>query len=168
MRRAAGMARLWAPWRSRFVYQRGAPGCVFCRAVKSRDDKKHHVFRRSRHAFAILNLYPYINGHVMVAPRRHVADVSRCSDDELLDLWHLVGDVRQQLQRVRKPHGFNLGANIGRAAGAGIPGHMHVHLVPRWRGDTNFMTSVSGVRVISDSLDDLYRRLTAARRARRR
>lgn len=157
------MDRLWAPWRSRFLYQRGARGCIFCRAVKSRADRRHFVVRRSRHAFALLNLYPYNNGHVMVAPQQHVADFSRCRDAELLDLWRLVGDLQRQLQRLLKPHGFNLGINLGRAAGAGIPGHVHVHIVPRWRGDTNFITTVGGTKIISESLDDLYHRLTRDR-----
>ena len=161
------MARLWAPWRSRFIYQRGARGCIFCRAAKSRADRRHYVFARSRRAFALLNLYPYNNGHVMVAPRRHVADLRHCGDEELLELWRLTAQVQHQLARVLRPHGFNLGLNIGRVGGAGIPGHLHVHIVPRWRGDTNFMPILAGTKVISESLDDLYRRLTANRSPRR-
>ena len=154
------LARLWAPWRSRFIYQRNVKGCIFCRAVRSHEDRRHYVVQRSRHAFAMLNLYPYNNGHVMIAPRRHIADLRRCSDVELLDLWHLAGQMQGRLTRALKPHGMNLGVNLGRAGGAGIPGHVHVHLVPRWRGDTNFITTVSDVKVISESLDELYRRLT--------
>lgn len=154
-----GVARLWAPWRSRFIYQRNARGCIFCRAVRSRADRRHYVVCRTRHAFAILNLYPYNNGHLMVVPRRHLADLRRCTDAELLDLWRLVGRMQTLLTRVLTPHGFNLGVNLGRTGGAGIPGHVHIHLVPRWRGDTNFMTTVSGAKIISESLNELYRRL---------
>ena len=156
---AADLARLWAPWRSRFLYQRKMRGCIFCRAVRGRDDRRTYVVRRTRHAFAILNLYPYNNGHLMVVPRRHLPDFSRCTPSELLDLWRLAGRMQALLTRALKPHGFNLGINLGRDGGAGIPGHVHIHLVPRWRGDTNFMTAVHGTKVISESLDALYRRL---------
>ena len=157
------MDRLWAPWRSRFFYPRGqrSRGCIFCRAVRSRADRQHHVVRRSAHAFAILNLYPYNNGHVMIAPRRHVADFAALTDEELLEVWRLAGSVQAQLTRALKAQGFNLGINLGRVAGAGIPGHLHVHLVPRWRGDTNFMPIVGWTKVISQSLDELYQQLMA-------
>ena len=162
-KRAGDVRRIWAPWRTRFFYRRGrAPrGCIFCTAVRSRADRKHLVFRRSRHAFAILNLYPYNNGHVMIAPRRHVADLSALTDGELVDVWRLVGAVQTQITRLLKAQGFNVGINLGRVAGAGIPGHLHVHLVPRWLGDTNFMPIIGWTKVISQSLEELHDRLTA-------
>jgi ATP adenylyltransferase len=153
------MDQLWAPWRHEFIYVRQRRGCIFCRAVKSRANQRHYVVSRSRHAFALLNIYPYNNGHVMVAPRRHMASLTRCRDAELLDLWRLVNAVQTRLQRVLRPQGFNLGVNVGRPGGAGIPGHVHVHVVPRWTGDTNFMPVVAHTKIISDSLDALYQRL---------
>lgn len=161
-----GLGRLWAPWRSRFLYQRRPRGCIFCRAVRSRADHQQHVFRRSTHAFAILNLYPYNNGHIMVVPRRHVADIAQFTDAERLDIWRLVDAVRRQLTRVLKPHAYNVGINLGRDGGAGIPGHVHVHVVPRWRGDTNFMPTLGATKVISESLDELYQQLVADRPVR--
>lgn len=156
-----GVRRLWAPWRSRFLYQRGVKVCIFCRAIRSRADRRHYVFQRSAHAVALLNLYPYNNGHAMVAPRRHVADLRPCSGQEVLDLWRLVDHVTALLRRVLKPHGFNIGINLGRDGGAGIPRHLHVHIVPRWRGDTNFMPVLADTKIISESLDELYDQLTA-------
>jgi len=117
------------------------------------------VVQRSRYAFALLNLYPYNNGHVMIAPRRHVPDLARLSDAALVDLWRLAQQMQRRLTRALKPHGFNLGVNLGRVGGAGIPGHVHVHLVPRWIGDTNFMPILGDTKVIAESLEELYRRL---------
>jgi len=154
-----GLQRLWAPWRSRYLYRRGSRRCIFCRAVKSRRDHHHYVVQRSRYAFALLNLYPYNNGHVMIAPRRHVPDLARLSDAALVDLWRLAQQMQRRLTRALKPHGFNLGVNLGRVGGAGIPGHVHVHLVPRWIGDTNFMPILGDTKVIAESLEELYRRL---------
>jgi ATP adenylyltransferase len=155
--------RLWAPWRSQFIYGQKPHRCIFCRAVTSKKDAKHYVFRRSRHAFAILNIYPYNNGHVMVAPRKHIASLQSCSDAALLDIWRMVHQVQAQVERALQPRGFNIGLNVGRVGGAGIPGHAHVHIVPRWPGDTNFMPVLSDTKIISDSLDEVYARLTTSR-----
>jgi len=107
----------------------------------------------------MLNLYPYNNGHVMVAPYRHVNSIRALSDAELLDLMKLVNRVKERIGRTMKPHGYNIGLNIGQVAGAGFAGHIHMHIVPRWKGDTNFITVVSDVKIISESLDAMYKTL---------
>ena len=151
--------RLWAPWRYQYVHRPRGGGCVFCRAKRARDARRHWVVYRGRHAFVILNLFPYNNGHLMVAPLRHVARLRDLRDAELVELWRLVDEFIRRLDRTIRPHGYNLGVNLGRPAGAGIPGHLHVHVVPRWTGDTNFMPVTGGTKVISHSLDAVYRLL---------
>ncbi|MDD5495917.1 MAG: HIT domain-containing protein [Candidatus Omnitrophica bacterium] len=155
------MDSLWAPWRSKYIYMRKHKRCIFC-GKKKRDpaaDKKAYLIDRSAHSFSMLNIYPYNNGHVMVAPFRHVKNLLALKADELADLFSLVRDCTKKLDRILKPHGYNIGLNIGKAAGAGFDGHVHVHIVPRWTGDTNFMTTVTDHRVISDSLDSVYKLL---------
>ncbi len=152
----ADLARLWAPWRSRYLTTTGRHRCVFCTARRSRDDVRHHVIARGRSVFAILNLYPYNNGHFMIAPYRHVGALEALRPREWAEL---LGMTRRLLRRLRArlhAQGFNLGINLGRAAGAGIPGHLHVHVVPRWVGDTNFMPVLGTTKVISQSLDELF------------
>ncbi len=127
--------------------------------LRSRNDQKNYIVKRTAHAFAVLNLYPYNNGHVLIVPRRHVAEFGQLKDVELLDLIKLQNDLLLRLKKRLKPHGFNVGANLGIAAGAGVPGHLHIHLVPRWPGDTNFMPVVGKAKVISESLKSLYERL---------
>ena len=152
------MDRLWAPWRKAYIRPEGArkKGCIFCRIAKSRHDRQEHVLRRTRHAFAVLNLYPYTSGHILILPVRHVKTIDALSDKERLEWLELAVQMEKALHKALKPHGMNLGVNLGRAAGAGIPGHLHLHLVPRWKGDANFMSAVAGVRVISESLDSVY------------
>ena len=145
---------LWAPWRIGYILADKSKGCFLCAARKSHDDKKHHVLYRGRNAFVILNLFPYTNGHLMVVPNRHtrhVADVR--GGEEIFRLVQMCVDV---LTRTLRPHGFNVGLNIGWYAGAGIERHLHVHVVPRWEGDVNFMSAAAGTRVISQSLGELY------------
>jgi len=149
--------KLWAPWRAAYLRpaagRRKTQGCIFCAAVN--DPRKNMVFASNKKAFAVLNIYPYNNGHVMVAPRRHVADIGGLSAEEADGLFSLLKDVRLLLKTKLGPEGFNIGINEGRAAGAGIPGHLHIHVVPRWTGDTNFMPVVSGTKVIPQSLEEL-------------
>lgn len=152
--------RLWAPWRRGYIKQGPPQGCFLCRARRATNDRRHWVVHRARHAFVLLNLYPYNNGHLLVAPYRHVARLDRLRDPELLECWRLADQFIRRLDRLMAPHGYNLGMNLGRSAGAGVPGHVHLHLVPRWRGDTNFMPVAGGTKVISDSLDAVYRLLT--------
>ena len=156
------MQRLWAPWRSAFLLSPTAPShrrCIFCVARRSRDDRTHWVIARGRHAFAMLNLYPYNNGHVMVAPVRHVGELDALTAAEWAQIGRLSQQLTRRLRTALHPHGFNIGMNVGRVAGAGFPGHLHLHLVPRWNGDTNFMPVTGGTKVISQSLHELYRLL---------
>lgn len=163
--------RLWAPWRGAYISQarRRRRPCIFCVAARSRNDRHVRVVYRGKKAFILLNNYPYNNGHVMVSPYRHVGSLSRLTADEIAELFDLASRAVETLQTVLHPQGFNLGINLGRAAGAGIPGHLHLHVVPRWVGDTNFMWTIAGTKVISESLDALdarLRPLMARRRTR--
>jgi ATP adenylyltransferase len=155
------MDKLWAPWRSKYIYLRKKPRCIFCGAKAERSCRDRHIIEKSRHSFAMLNLYPYNNGHVMIAPYRHVKSFEALSDAELLDMMKLAGTIKKRIDRRLKPHGYNIGANIGRMAGAGFAGHIHLHIVPRWTGDTNFMPVVSDVKIVSESLDAMYDELRA-------
>lgn len=156
--------RLWAPWRNVYLSRRGPQRCVFCAAARSRADRTYRVVARGRRVFAILNLYPYNNGHLMIATKRHIGTLADVRTEEWTELLGMLQRFTRQLQRTLRPQGFNLGINLGRLAGAGIPGHLHVHLVPRWKGDTNFMPVVAETKVISQSLDALYALLTGPAR----
>ena len=158
--RPVDVQRLWAPWRSAFLTQPPPRRCVFCAARASRNDRAHHVIERGRHVFAILNLYPYSNGHTLIAPARHVGSLEAMRTEEWIDMFHMAARMTRRLIRSLRAQGFNLGINLGRVAGAGIPGHVHLHLVPRWRGDSNFMPIIGKTRVMSQSLDEVYRLLT--------
>jgi len=152
------MDKLWAPWRVKYItaVSYKPRGCIFCKMLASTKDRKNLIFTRSRHSFAVLNLFPYNNGHSLILPNRHVSDVSRLRPDELADLWSLMVKTKELLSRVLSPKGYNIGMNIGRVAGAGVPGHVHIHIVPRWRGDVNFMPLTADTKVISQSLFVLY------------
>ncbi|MFP4472257.1 MAG: HIT family protein [Candidatus Omnitrophota bacterium] len=156
------MDRIWAPWRTQYLSKMGKPekGCLFCRLKRSRSDKKNYVFARREHCYAVLNLYPYNNGHALIVPYRHTGDLRKLSSAETGEMFALLNDVQNDLDRVLHPDGYNVGMNMGKAAGAGVPKHIHMHIVPRWVGDVNFMPSVGSTKVISQSLDDLYRALT--------
>lgn len=151
------MKRLWAPWRRPVLAaassKKKSSSCLFCEKGKSAADARNLVIARGRHCYAILNLYPYNNGHTMIAPYRHVGDLEALNQEEWLDLWRLSGKIIRRMKKVFSPDGFNAGVNLGRAAGAGIPKHLHLHIVPRWVGDTNFMPILAGTRVISQSLE---------------
>ena len=157
------LQRLWAPWRHQYVSRatRHAVGCIFCRAHRSRNDRKTQVVCRGRRAFVLLNRYPYNPGHLMVAPCRHLGRLERLSADEGQELFQLTQRMTHALTTLLHPHGMNVGMNLGRAAGAGIPGHLHLHIVPRWAGDTNFMPIIGRTKVLSSSLTELYRNLKA-------
>lgn len=144
------MNTLWAPWRSKYIYSRKKTGCIFCRP-------KEYVVAESKLSFAMLNIYPYNNGHVMVAPKRHVKSLEYLKPEELKDMMDLVVRAKKVLDKKIKPHGYNIGLNIGKAAGAGFAGHIHIHIVPRWAGDTNFMPAACGTKVIPESLDAMYK-----------
>lgn len=155
------MDKLWAPWRISYISNaKKQKGCIFCAAAKSRADKKNLVLFRSRSVFAILNKYPYNNGHLMISPYRHIKDLKSFSQEEILDMFSTLNKMQDILRQTLKPDGFNIGINAGRSAGAGIPDHLHMHIVPRWREDTNFMPVLFDTKIISQSLDELYVRLS--------
>jgi len=148
------MDKIWAPWRKHYISVKKPKRCIFCVGKKPlASDRKKYILKRGKYAFSILNCFPYNNAHVMVAPYRHVKSLELLNDAELLDLWKLVGYTKKKIDAALKPAGYNIGLNIGKVAGAGFPGHAHVHIVPRWQGDTNFMPVVSGMKVVSYSLD---------------
>jgi ATP adenylyltransferase len=150
------MKRLWAPWRMAYITGIGGPkdkGCIFCVKPKQRKDAANHIVHRGKTVFAMMNLFPYNNGHLMIAPYRHLGDPANLTDAELLEMMRLAQACQRAVAASMRPDGFNLGFNLGRAAGAGIAGHIHLHLVPRWNGDTNFMPVLGGTKVISEALD---------------
>lgn len=155
------MQRLWAPWRKTYIRpeKKKSGTCVFCSILSSKQDAKNFILKRNRTCFAVLNLYPYNNGHVLILPNRHVPSIDKLNDTEKLDWLALAEEMRAALKKAVNPHGFNMGINLGRIAGAGIPGHLHLHIVPRWKGDVNFMPALGDTRVISESLDSLYKTL---------
>lgn len=151
--------RIWAPWRLEYVkavHTDGEGGCIFCLPEDTGGDRERHVIVRRPLCFAVLNRYPYNNGHLLVAPARHVAELGGLSDDELTALMGLVRDCIALLGKALGPQGYNVGLNLGRAAGAGIEAHLHLHIVPRWTGDTNFMPAMANTKVMPQSLDALW------------
>ena len=153
------MDRLWAPWRLAYVTAAQVPAtdCIFCDPSAGHDVDL--VVLRGRHAYVILNLYPYNNGHLMVVPIRHLAALESLTPDEQVELMRLARLSEMALNEAYRPQGINVGINLGKAAGAGIENHLHVHLVPRWSGDTNFMTAVGQTRVLPEDLDATATRL---------
>jgi ATP adenylyltransferase len=154
---------LWAPWRLAYIEKpaAGGTGDIFVDLPNAGDDAKNFILYRGESAFVLLNAFPYCNGHLMVAPYRQVAEIDGLNDAELLEINQLLAKSARWIKRAYNPEGMNIGVNMGRAAGAGIPIHIHWHMVPRWSGDTNFMTSIGGVRVMPQSLEDSYARLKA-------
>jgi len=156
------MERLWAPWRLEYVQHADEQdGCVFCRAAEG-DDEEHLIVHRGERAFVLLNKFPYSAGHLLVAPYRHGPNFADLDDAEALEIHRLSAQGFDALRAVYHPEGFNLGWNIGRIAGAGIPNHGHLHVVPRWGGDTNFMPVLGDVKVIPEFLLETRRRLAEA------
>jgi len=155
----SGMKRLWAPWRIGYVGGPKATGCILCDKPKAKSDRSNHILKRGEHGFVMLNLYPYSNGHLMVSPYAHGAELEALPADVSGHLMELVRESIVVLKKVYKPEGINVGLNLGRAAGAGVADHLHFHVVPRWVGDTNFMSVVGGVRVIPEGVDATFRLL---------
>lgn len=148
------MDRLWTPWRSEYVTKADDDeGCFLC------DPDEEHVLHRSGHVFVILNLFPYNTGHLMVAPVRHVGELWDLTQEERHDLFDTTVRAVEAVRDALSPHGFNTGMNLGRVAGAGVPGHLHVHVVPRWGGDTNFMPVTGGTKVLPETLDQTAAKL---------
>lgn len=156
---------LWAPWRMEYISKADETNKgkdLFVDLPALEDDERALILHRGEHAFVVLNAYPYTSGHLMVAPYRKTTDLPGLSDAEHLEIAKLVARCTEWITRAYRPQGFNIGVNLGSAAGAGIPDHLHYHVVPRWSGDTNFMTAVGEVRVIPEDLAGTYRRLKAA------
>ena len=160
------MEQLWAPWRLSYVTQPATDkpagsGCFLCDGLAATDDRANLIVQRRRHSVTVLNRFPYNNGHLLLAPLTHNAGLEELTDDESLDLQHGLREWMGTLRKLMAPDGFNVGLNLGKVAGAGLPGHLHWHVVPRWAGDTNFMPVMSDTRVIVQSLDALYELLTS-------
>lgn len=154
------MKNLWAPWRIEYILSEKPSECLFCRVLREDKDKENLILYRGKRVFIIMNRFPYNNGHLMVVPNKHVPSIEYLDDDdELLELNKLVKISIEVLRKVMNPQGFNIGANIGKAAGAGIEEHFHVHIVPRWVGDTNFMPIISNTKIVVEALRETYRKL---------
>ena len=154
---------LWTPWRMKYIQEeKTESACIFCLAAGSDEDDKHLVFYRGEHAYMILNRYPYTSGHVMSVPYAHEARLHGLTELARAEMMEQTSHAVQVLQSVYGPDGFNVGLNLGAMAGAGVAAHLHMHIVPRWAGDTNFMTSVGGTRVLPESLEETYRRVKDA------
>src|SRR3954454_3711144 len=154
------MKYLWTPWRSTYMKKnREKSGCVFCDAAAASDDRESLVVYRGQHCFVILNRYPYTSGHLMVAPYLHVSRLSEVDEDAAGEMMRLTRFSEKTLGGVYSPDGINLGMNMGEAAGAGIEQHIHMHVLPRWKGDANFMTSVGQTRIIPEVLSDTWTKL---------
>jgi ATP adenylyltransferase len=164
------LEHLWAGWRSDYIVEATArertgeaTECVFCRIAASGEPSVENlVVWKGEWSFVVMNAYPYASGHVLVLPLRHVADLSDLTTPESVEMWSAIGNAVAALEGAYAPDGFNVGANLGRAGGAGIPAHVHFHVLPRWAGDTNFMTSVAGTRVLPETLQLTWKKLSEA------
>ncbi len=159
------MERLWAPWRIEYILADKPEGCIFCVGDNPEIDRERLILHRGVASLVMLNRYPYTNGHLMVAPYRHTSDLDQLSDAEMLDLFKTVRLCRTILLQTATPQGFNIGINLGKAAGAGVDEHIHIHIVPRWNGDTNYLSVIADVRVMPENLLTTYDRLLPAFKA---
>lgn len=156
------MERIWAGWRMKYIIEGtgdDVDGCFLCDLPAAGDDRAHLILHRSERSFAIMNAFPYNTGHTMVAPYRHVGELEELRPEEMADLMALVQRVVVATKAAMTPDAFNVGMNLGRVAGAGVPGHLHVHLVPRWAGDTNFMPVLGETKILPESLEDTYEKI---------
>jgi len=150
---------IWAPWRSAFILDKKEKGCIFCNRQKKKDSLKNLIIYRGKDNFIILNKYPYNTGHTLVVPYRHVGLLEKLTEEELSEFFELVRKTVVVIKKALKPNAMNLGMNLGRSAGAGVPGHIHMHIVPRWQGDTNFMPVIGKTSVVSIPLEPVYEAL---------
>ncbi len=156
------MKYLWAPWRMEYILKEKNEGCIFCEIPKENQDKENYVLYRGKFCFVILNTYPYNNGHIMIAPYAHIKNLEELNRDTINELMSLCQKSISVLKEKMNPQGFNIGANIGKVGGAGILEHVHLHIVPRWQGDTNFMPVISDTKVMPQYLSETYDLLKAA------
>ena len=158
------MDYLYTPWRYRYVAEAGRDSgvCIFCDALAAGDDQERRILYRGEKCFIILNLYPYTTGHSMVVPYAHVPDLASCDAATLAEMMLLAQRLQAALAGVYKPDGYNLGMNLGRCAGAGVTGHLHLHVLPRWAGDSSFMTTVAETRLHPEEISETYRKLYGA------
>jgi len=155
------MKYLWAPWRMNYILGEKKKGCFFCKKLKEKKSKKNLILYQGEGVFVVMNKYPYTNGHLMVVPKRHCYELEELDDDELKELLGLLKASTQVLKASLRPHGFNIGMNIGKVGGAGED-HLHLHIVPRWEGDTNFMPVIGETKIIPEYLEKTYSKLYAA------
>ena len=153
------MDRIYAPWRSKYFTMERSGGCLFCEIQGESEEKRVGILKRGRHWFVILNLFPYTNGHIMIVANRHIERLSDITAEEGEELIELLSLCERALNEAYRPEGLNVGANFGASAGAGVVGHLHFHLCPRWTGDTNFMTSLAETRVVSESFEESLKKL---------
>ena len=151
------MKLLWAPWRMKYILGEKDEGCIFCRLLDIEPSEENLLLYRTPSAMVLMNRYPYNNGHIMVAPNMHTADINGLAPDAYIELMELFRSSLKVLTKVLRPEGFNTGLNLGKSAGAGVEDHLHFHIVPRWQGDTNFMPVISETRVIPEALTATYR-----------
>ncbi len=166
--KALSNENIWAPWRTEYIVSlsesQGEPECFVCEARDSQDDAANLVIWRGPRALAILNRYPYTGGHALVCPNNHVADLDDMDEATHIECLSMLRDMKRVMAEALKPHGFNIGCNLGRAAGAGLPGHLHWHIVPRWVGDTNYLEVLAQTRIVPVSLEHLHDALTTSAR----
>ncbi|WP_290900131.1 HIT domain-containing protein [Ferroglobus sp.] len=153
------MERIFAPWRIRYIESPKYEGCIFCDFPKENKDEERLILYRGKSCFVIMNNYPYNPGHLMIAPYRHVASVEDLNEEEALEMMKLSQKMVEVIKKAMNPDGFNLGINLGKVAGAGIEDHIHLHIVPRWNGDTNFMPVLADVKVIPEAIEESYKKL---------
>ena len=153
------MKRIWAPWRMKYILNSRQPGCFLCDIFQGNRDNENLVLKRGKRTALLLNKYPYNNGHLMVAPYRHINSLEAMQPGESAEMMKMAALACAALRKSLKPDGFNIGLNIGAAAGAGLKDHVHLHIVPRWEGDTNFMPILGEVKIIPQPLDELWRQL---------
>lgn len=159
------MDKLWSPWRSQYIQsfkddaKEDSDESLFTRILNSNKDKENYILHRGKTCFIIMNLYPYNSGHLMIVPYKEAADIKELDNETRLEMFSFMELGIEALNEVMKPHGFNLGANLGRVAGAGVENHIHFHIVPRWNGDTNFMPVLNEVKVISEAMSETYEKL---------
>jgi len=157
------MDRLWSPWRYTYVSKASpSDACIFCEKASPERDAENYVIHRGRKNFLLLNLYPYTTGHLMIAPYAHVATLEELPQETLAEMIGLARLAEHHLRAIYRPQGLNIGINVGECAGAGVAGHIHMHVLPRWVGDSSFMTTIGETRVMPETLDDTYARLSSA------